>query len=201
MTILPLTVQPACISLSPLERTKEGTKERKGKDMLDFPINRKGFQSLGASDAVEGGSTPDLHWTGESDQSQAQFHKHVRTLGCATVSSRARTPSPPPPVGLEAPQARPLLPPNLLGLELFLPSLPHYLLPLTSAPAPGAEGREDGDEFGGSQYQAPRSIRVGVGVGYEVMRAQSPASKAASSHFPTPAPPLRLARAGVCTSY
>lgn len=31
-------------------------------------------------------------------------------------------------------------PPHLSGPEPFLPSLPHYLLPLTSAPTPGAEG-------------------------------------------------------------
>ena len=62
--------------------------------------------------------------------------------------------------GTEGPPGAAVPPPNLPGQALFLPSLPHYLLPLTSAPSPGAEGKEDGDEFGGSRCQDRRSAGV-----------------------------------------
>lgn len=131
-------------------RCREG-KGREGKhsdlefkiqlDMPDFPIKRKGFPSPCASGIQNWkGLDPLLPPIGESYQSQVQFHKHTKTLGCAAPGWGAKTPSPPPPVGLEVPQARPFPPPNLPGQALFLPSLPHYLLPLTSAPGPRAEG-------------------------------------------------------------
>lgn len=110
-------------------------------DMPDFPIKRKGFPSPCASGIQNWKELdPVLPPIGESYQAQAQFHKHTETLGCAAPGWGAKTPSPPPPVGLEVPQARPFPPPNLPGQALFLPSLPHYLLPLTSAPGPRAEG-------------------------------------------------------------
>lgn len=151
MTFLPLSVQPARISLSPLsrgggrKRKNSDLKSRIRLDMPDFPIKRKGFQSRrswGVQKWKGLGRVPPLDWRmrpvpGSISQARRDFGM-LRGFG---MGSGAKTPSPPPPVGLMISQARPFPPPNLPGQALFLPSLPHYLLPLTSAPGPGAEGR------------------------------------------------------------
>lgn len=91
---------------------------------------------------------------GESDQSQAQSHKCRGDAGmrCCVVNTKdapllhlrdGRSP------GAAMP------PPNLPRQALFLPSLPHYLLPLTSAPGLRAEGREDGDGLGAVGVRIP----------------------------------------------
>lgn len=55
--------------------------------------------------------------------------------------------------------------------------------------------------LGAVGIRIPAAPGWGLGAEYEVMLAQSPASKAESRHFPPPAPPSSPARAGVCSSY
>lgn len=78
----------------------------------------------------------------------------------------------------------------------FITSLPPSL-----DVSPGSSNRGEGGWrwVWGSRYQDPRSTGWGVGMEYEVMRAQSPASKAAICHFPPSAPPSRPAPAGIVT--
>lgn len=105
MTFLPLSVKGG--------RGKRKKKEKSDLiskillDMLDFPIKRKGFQSGRSAGAQQWKGLGALPPRGSRiRQYQAQFHQHARTVRGATAGWGAKTPSPPPPVGLKVPQAR-----------------------------------------------------------------------------------------------
>lgn len=186
----------------PLSPKKEKVKGKKSDveykillDTPDFLIKRKGFQSTCTS-SVQKGIDPLPPRTGESDSISYAF----RDTGMCCCGLRGEDSFPSSTCGTGGRPGAAIPPtqsPRAGAFPSFITSLPPSL---DVSPGFSSGGGEDGTGFGGSRYQDPCSTGVGVGVEYEVMRAQSRASKAESRHCPPPAPPSSPAQARVCTS-